>query len=141
CPACSYNPLRAFRLYRPLRGRDSVHRIRARSPRASQDAQRRARREVHVGTPSGPADLLGIVRIDWRRAAERARLEAEKPRGKRSADRPPRLPAEARETQRIELGDPNVFGARSLGTLALIERHGLTFTQVVEPGAGAGRVV
>src|SRR5258708_38448885 len=43
--------------------------------------------------------------------------------------------------QRIELGDANVLAARSLGTLALFERHGLTFTQVVEPGVGAGRVV
>src|SRR4029077_11931200 len=43
--------------------------------------------------------------------------------------------------RRVELGDANVLAARPLGTLALFERHGLTFTQVVEPGVGAGRVV
>src|SRR5262245_42317297 len=82
-----------------------------------------------------------MLLVDWRCASERARAEANEPRAKGSADRQPRLPAEGRKTRRIELGDANVFGARSLGTLALFERHGLPLTQVVEPGAGAGRVV
>src|SRR5437763_590406 len=42
---------------------------------------------------------------------------------------------------RQSLRDANVLAARSLGALALFERHGLTLTQVVEPGVGAGRVV
>src|SRR4051794_41632 len=39
------------------------------------------------------------------------------------------------------LDNPDVFGSRSLGSLPLFERHGLTFAQIVEPCAGAGRVV
>src|SRR4029077_19793401 len=74
-------------------------------------------------------------------AEEGTCAETAEPGGERRLDRPPRLPPQGQETQRKELGDAHVLSAWSLGTLALFERHGLTFPKVVEPGVGAGRVV
>src|SRR5689334_6625587 len=39
------------------------------------------------------------------------------------------------------LGNANALGARSLGTLTLLERHGLSFAQLVEARLPAGGVV
>ena len=43
--------------------------------------------------------------------------------------------------KRAVRGEPNVFGARALGTLARPERHGLSFAQLVEATVGARRLV
>ena len=47
----------------------------------------------------------------------------------------------ARAERRVKLREANVLGARTLGALALLERHSLAFAEAVELAAVAGGLV
>ncbi len=85
--ALIYNPPRALRLHRPLRGRDAVFRVRARSPAARGGAQSRPRRQIHGWAAAGAPGVQRSVRVGGRRAPARAPVEAPEPPGERGADR------------------------------------------------------